>query len=475
MTVRDDFIEWKSDSQRTLERAQQLSTRANVKLQEASHVLSDLLLAKSDEAANQIELLKHNYAQLQLQVDDIARITAEYTNKHNLAFEKELKPTLLRLEKMLKTLRDVEVPLFLVPSEGQADQRLSDFVSWSELDLLRTNISIYQGNCAKGLDLVQSKTTQLKEKLHLASTKFLATVKLYDSKVAEVKLLMNEAVNKSAHKSRSNFVYTILRENSSLQNELASILKMLTNHYDQCCLAVQWNSTADEESVRVLQEDSRELPSVLKEVVAIHDVIENNCARANQFVEQKTPAMDEVLNQCAQWRQRFTQFENEDIFETLLVFLACKQITMQSSMDQTDNSREESASKESARNYSPIKEYIEVLEQLCYHYEQFKTVYETKYLAEFHRERFVYPREYLKQLDEYMNIHLQKFDQKERDRRRTWIQKYGEYIPLQFYLPGEMDQPQVVQILSEGLDEVQSESSKDNEAELLELIQKFKT
>lgn len=479
MPSSEDVLEWKLDAQRTLERAQQLSSKANDQLQEASHILNDKLLAKLNEATTQIEEIKHKYNQVQLQYEDLKRLGADFTNGYKKLTEKNLNPALLQLEEVLKSLEEIEVPSFLIPAEEGNIHHLSDFVSWLELDLLRTNINIYQKNCNKVFQLLQRKTRELKDQLHTGSLTYSSTVKLYDSKVAEVKVLMNEAINRPSPKNKSNLIHTLLKENNSLENELASVLKMLTNHFDQCCLAAQWNSTADEESLTVLQEDSRELPSVLKEVDAIHDIIEHNCVRANQFVEQKIPPIEEVLSQCEEWQQWFERFSKEGIVEMLLLILACQQIVSQSSLLQLTSENQEGikgakTEKDQRLGVSPILEYAEVLNQLCHHYKQFKSVYETKYLSELYREQYVYPREFLKQLDTYLNVQLLKMDAEEREKRRAWLQKYGDFIPRQFYLPGELNQPQVIQVVSDGLDEFEAEDSKEKEAQLLLLIQEFR-
>lgn len=479
MPSKEDIIAWKTDAQRTLERAQQLSSRANDNLLGASNILRKQLLEKLNEANSQAVAARRKHSQIVVQVEDLKRLSAEYTSSHDLLVEKELEPALFRFDAVLKSLEEIEVPSFLTPSEEGHEQRLSDFVSWPELDLLRVNIAAHQKNCKKALLCMNKETLKLKEKLHTGTAMHSTILKLYDSRVAEVKLLMNEAVNKSPPKNGSNPIYTLLKENISLENELASILKMLTNHFDQCCLAAQWNSTADVESLTVLQEDSNELPSVLKEVEAIYEIIDNNCARANQFVEQKMPAINDVINQCQKWQKWCDSFINDDIVEFLLLFLACKQITLLSSIDQepgkkNDPITDNTASVRNTLQNSPIYSYIEVLDQLCHHYEQFKIVYKTKYLTELHHEQFVYPREFLRELDTYLNVKLLKFDSQERERRRAWLQKYGDYIPRQFYLPGELNQPQVVQVLSEGLEDIQSAATKENEMRLLALIKKLK-
>lgn len=471
-----EVLAWKADAKRTLERGQQLSSWANDNLQQAAFVLNKQLLELIKDASTQLEAAKTRKTHLLSQVDNVRRTISEYINTYNLSIQNKLKPELLRLELVLKSLETIEVPSFLIPSEKGTVHHLSDFVSWLELDLLRENIDIHQENIAKVFAILLKEVADLKKDFASGSSKHSHTVKLYDSKVAEVKVLMNEATSKTPPKNRSNIIHTILKENKSLENELASVLKMLTNHYDQCCLAVEWNSTADEESLRVLQEDSMELPSVLKEVEAIHDIIENNCARAEQFVQQRIPSVNQVLNECEEWIEWCITFENERIVHALLLFISCKSITLNSSLDLEDdhnNGGNENEHKSFMRN-SPIEEYAGVLEQLCRHYEQFKSVYQTHYLTELHHEQFVYPRQFLKQLDNYLNVQLRKLDDEERERRRAWLQKYGEYIPRLFYLPGEHEQPQVVQVLSEGLDEVESESSQESEAQLLELIKRFR-
>ncbi|WPK23890.1 hypothetical protein PUMCH_001140 [Australozyma saopauloensis] len=470
MPSRIEIVAWKDDAQRTLERAQVLSSRANDNLQESTRILTKQLPSKLNEVTAQVGIAKKAHTQLLVQVNDIERIATKLTASHQALIDKEMKPALLRLNKVLKELEQVEVPEFLIPSESGTTHHLSDFVSWSELDQLRHNIQIYEENCEKVSKFLLAQVSEIGDKFRSGSGKFTHTMKLYDSKVAEVKVLMNEAVGKSPPKNISNILLSLLKENTSLENELASVLKMLTNHFDQCTLAAQWNTATDEESLQVLQEDSMELPSVLKEIEAIHDIIENNLSRANQFMELKMPALEQVLNQCEKWGHWYSKFTNEDIISFLLLYLKCSELYDQSSLSK--DTEEDSAL--ASRKKSPVIEYTEILEQLHHHYEKFRSVYQKNYLTELHHEQFVYPRQYLKQLDEYLNVELLKLDRSEKERRRNWLQKYGEYIPRQFFLPGEFNQPQVIQVLSEGLDDVDSEATIESEAKLLELIKKLR-
>ena len=475
---KDEVLAWKAEAQRTLERAQQLSSRANDSLQKASQLLNKQLLAKVNEATAQIDAAKLKNNQIQALVEDVKRNTTEYIQKYRQSIDKELMPELTRLDQVLNLLKQVEVPEFIILSEKRAVHHLSDFVSWEELDLLRANISIHRENCTKFFLLLLEKTTELGKKLHSGSVKHANTVKLYDSQVAEVTLLMNEAVNGTPPKNRSNLIHNILKENHSLEIELASVLKMLTNHYDQCCVAAHWDTIADKEDLQVLRKDSLELSSVLREMKAIQDIIENNYARADQFVEQRMPAINQVLYHCQKWMQWCTTFTNQEIMECLLLFLKCKEITLRSSFDNIGKNEDELENKVNimARypRRSPVHEYTEVVQQLCHHYEQFKMVYEAEYLAELHHEQFEYPRQFLEHLDDYLNVKLFNFGQEERERRRAWLEKYGEFIPRQFYLPGETNQPQVVQVLSDGLEKMESDTSKENERLILNLIKTFR-
>lgn len=478
MPSTNEVLAWKADAQRTLERGQQLSSRANDILQQASFLLNKQFLELINKASTQLEASKMKKTHFLSLVDNVTRTISEYINSYKLSIQNQLIPEVLRLDAVLKSLESVEVPHFLTPSEKDTVHHLSDFVSWQELNLLRTNIDVHQQNVAQIFSLLQKEVTKLKQSFTSGCTRHSQIVKQYELKVAEVKVLMSEAASKAPPKNRSNIIYTILKENKSLENELTSVLKMLTNHFDQCCLAVEWNSTTDDESLRVLQEDSMELTSVLKEVEAIHDIIENNCARADQFVQQRTPSIEHVIHDFEEWNDWCTSFEDERIIQILLLFLSCKSLTLNSSLDLGDEMGQNTNKKEdevkSCMKNSPIKEYAGVLEQLCRHYEQFKSVYETHYLTELHHERFVYPRQFLKQLDNYLNVHLRRLDEEERERRRDWLQKFGEYIPLLFYLPGEANQPQVIQVISEGLEEIESEGSHESEAQLLELIKKYR-
>ena len=71
--------------------------------------------------------------------------------------------------------------------------------------------------------------------------------------------------------------------------------------------------------------------------------------------------------------------------------------------------------------------------------------------------------------------HLQ---QEEYERRRNWLARYGEFIPTEFKLPGELNQPSIIQVVTEGLDDVQKDynDGKFNEtAEEINLSDLIKT
>ena len=128
---------------------------------------------------------------------------------------------------------------------------------------------------------------------------------------------------------------------------------------------------------------------------------------------------------------------------------------------------------------SPCEIYSETIEQLVYHYSQFIDIFETKYLTELHHEEFIYPRKFLKRIDGFLNEELYRMQLEETNRRRSWLAKYGEFIPREFKLPGEDEMPTVVQVITEGLERIQKQDGIEKfndgaEKQLLDLIRSLK-
>lgn len=465
MTLKDEVKIWTEDAFKTLERAKQLSSLAQAVLESTDHILRDQLPNRLHTAETLMNQVKNQHANITALVEHLrSKVQDSIIRTYTSAVDKQLVPALSGLDKALKLLDHTQVPLHLITDSetGVDSHKLSDFVSHDVIDKLRANISVHRNNCQKAIDLLESQLDNLLDTAHKNNTKFSRCTKIYDSQVVSVQMIMRYALAPvSLPRANSNIVKTILKENASLEQELVSLLEMLTNHYDQCVLAQSLlREEADSKmDYEVLHNDALELPSVLKEFGGIHDIIMNNESRAAKFVDQKLPHIEDVATQCEELILSYNRFKSEDVVQFVLLVLKCEEIFRQNSVDM-----------KSVSGKHTVEIYSDVVNQLTYHYTQFHTIYQLKYLTELHYEQFVYPRKYLKLLNDFLNQNLLQIEEEERQRRHHWLQKYGNFIPKDFVLPGEYNQPTVVQVVSEGLDSIQSSTAQDEEDRLLELI-----
>lgn len=466
MSLEDDVNAWTDEAFRTLEKARQLSALAQAVLESTDHILTNQLPKRLELAESLMSKTKNLQANVTALVEHLrAKVQHGVIEPHAKAMDQLLRPALAQLDKALTVLASTSVPLYLInETSGKKPHQylLSDFVSFDVIDKLKGNIAIYTDNCNKARKLLEHHLEQLLEAAHKNSSKFSRCAKIYDSQVVNVQMLMRYANSTTTlPQSNSNIVNNILRENSSLEQELVSLLEMLTNHYDQCVLAKSLlTSSSNNIDLDVLRNDTLELPAVLKEFLGIHDIIMNNETRAAKFVDQKLPHIDSVIGHCDELIQAYTQFKSGDIVKLILLMVRCEEVLRTNSVDEVSTS-----------GMHTVEVYTEVVSQLSHHYTQFHAIYEQKYLTELHYEQYVYPRKYLKLLNEFLNGGLLQLEEEERQRRHEWLQKYGNFIPKDFLLPGEYNQPSVVQVVSEGLDDIQSSSAEQDEARLLELMQ----
>lgn len=452
--TRDDVRSWTDEAFRTLERAKELSSLAQVVLESTSHSLTDVLAKRLQTATEKMETAKDQHLNTAALVEYLRAKVNDLVASHNRSVEKLLDPALKSLDDVLTSLRATPMPSFLIDDDDTKLYHLGDFVSVDDIALLTSNISIYRANCAKAHALLAQNLAALLEEYHRNSAKYTRATKLYEAHVVGVQMALRLGG------SESNLVRTILKENASLEQELVSLLEMLTNHYDQCLVALSLKDGVGVD-FDVLHSDTLELPLVLKEFGAIHDIIINNEARAAKFVDLKLPHIENAIGQCDGLLECYATFKSHDLTRFVLLLLECEKVFRACSIE-NENSR------------PTIDVYVDVLNHLRYHYTQFHAIYESQYLTELHYEQFVYPRKFLKLLHEYLNGPLLQLEEEERERRRNWLRKYGAFIPKEFALPGEYNQPTVVQVISEGLEEIQSPGAHDEEGRLLQLIKSLR-
>lgn len=457
---------WKRDALKNLEWAKELSSLAQAVLESTSHILVDLLPKRLQAAEIKVDQVKDLHANVNALVEHLrVKISDATIGGYGSYLKKHLDPALEALDHVLQELATTKVPEFLIaPGHKNEFGHLLDFVALNEIKLLQSNIAIYRGNCEKVLDLLKHQLHQLTHKAHKNASSFNKVMNIYNSEVVDLQLTMRHShayASVSPPRNHSNLVGVVLKENAALEQQLAGLLEMLTNHYSQCVLA---SSVFDEASrtqvnYEVLKTDTLELPSVLKEFSAIYDVIMNNEARAAKFVDSKLPHLDEVVESCGTLIEEYRELKETDIVKLVLSLLRCEEVL-----------RSNSVGVDSLSYKQTIDTYTDILNQLTYHYTNFQKIYHSEYLTELHYEQFVYPRKFLLLLNDFLNGQLLQIEETEKERRSVWLSKFGNFIPKQFVLPGEYNQPSVVQVISEGLDEIQAPTAQEDEERLIALI-----
>lgn len=457
---------WKAEALKNLEWAKELSSLAQAVLNSTAHILVDLLPKRLQAAEIKVDKAKDLHANITALVEHLrVKISDGTIGGYNAYVKKHLDPAAGALGQVLQGLATTKVPEFLISPEHKNEYgHLIDFVASNEIKLLQTNIAIYRENCDKVLGLLKDQLHQVTHKAHKHASTFNKVMNIYNSQVVDLQLTMRHSHTYSSvspPRNHTNLVGAVLKENSALEQQLAGLLEMLTNHYSQCDLA---SSAFDEASLanvnyEVLQNDTMEVPSVVKEFSAIYDIIMNNETRAAKFVDSKLPYLDEVIDLCGTLSDDYRALKETDIVKLVLFLLQCEEVLRSNSVGVASFSYKQA-----------IDTYVDILNQLTYHYTHFQKIYHSEYLTELHYEQYVYPRKFLQLLNDFLNGQLLQIEETEKQRRTFWLSKFGSFIPKQFVLPGEYSQPSVVQVISEGLDEIQSTTAQEDEERLISLI-----
>lgn len=457
---------WKGDALKNLEWAKELSSLAQAVLESTAHILVDLLPKRLQAAELKVDQVKDLHANTNALVEHLrVKISDGTIGRYNGCIKQLLAPALEALDQVLRNLASTKVPEFLIAPEYKSEHTyLIDFVALKEIHLLQTNINIYRENCGKVLDLLQTQLNQLSRKTQKSAATFNKLMSLHTSQVLDLQLALRHSHSGAAvspPRNQTNTVRAILRENSILEQQLAGLLEMLTNHYSQCALAssVYNEASSAEINYEVLQNDTLEVPSVLKEFSAIYDVIMNNETRAAKYVDSTLPHLDEIIALCDPLITEYHSLKETDIVKLVLYLLQCEEVLRTNSVGVSSSSYKQT-----------IDTYTDILNRLTFHYTNFQKIYHSEYLTELHYEQFVYPRKFLLLLNDFLNGPLLQLEEAEKERRNFWLSKFGNFIPKQFILPGEFNQPSVVQVISEGLDEIQSLTSQEDEQRLITLI-----
>ena len=463
MTISKDRVAiWTKDAQSKLHEAQIKCTKAQTVLQKTAYGLTMELTNKQKLCGFLVKAFKQQHHLLQKVVESLEqKVVGDIIENFENEWEQQVAPTLSELEKVLRYLKEAKVPLFLLREdernkEGateQMEKTLYDFISLEDVTTLRDNIEIYYNNSRKIHRMLEQNMKEVLIDPFQASAvrKYRQIVKTYER--MELVLLDIHLDHNAVTSKLRNVINAILKENDTLERELVSLLEMLTNHYDQCCQCLKLferNSFLAEgdQNLEVLESDVIELPNVLKELNSIYQIILNNEKRADKFLETEVSQNDSLILSIREYLIFCQEYKAANLTKFMsLVTLAEKELGKSAIVDSQDHPE-----------YSePRKAYLEAMNHLIYYYKLFLRVYKTKYPQEYLREKYLYPRDFLSKLESLFNDNLLQMQNKETEKRKNWLLHYGEFIPKEFELPGEQKQPSVVQVITEGLDDVETD------------------
>lgn len=426
----NDVKQWCQEAGNSLNEAKQLCHTADISINTLItnflvKLPQDLELIESDfkffEGLND---LLSNY--IKFLDDKIYGSIDKYNEEH-----RQLMKLLDEFHELLAQLEEIKVPSYLL-KDSLEDHLLKNFISMDEIFLLFENIDRSHDNMGK-LDKFLDKSFQstvITPFESVISKKNQQFNKTYDELVV-IQSMNQEQIQK------------ILKENESLEQELVSLLQMLTNHYDQCVIGVELYGNEDV-NYDVLLQDAEESKNVLKDLKSIYEIIINNEIRGKKVLIKFESLMEKAFGLSADLKKMYTKFKSTNLFQIIIFMNKYHEMDIN------------------------LLSYIHIINQLIYYYKNFLLIFKTKYLLEYHHQQYTYPKQFLEKLNKFLNEELATFQQQERERRHSWLDKYGEFIPHQFKLPGDQ-QPAVVQVITEGLEE-----DVMKEKEVLELIKRMK-
>lgn len=478
---RDTVISWSEQAQTTLQEAKKMCTRAQALLQSTTYQLVTQLPERLQFVTFMVDAVKQQHELLTSIVESQSRIRKESVSQFNVQVERDLTPALAELDDILAQLAKTKVPSYLINNVVHElevhidtlveDRNLCDFISMDDIKLLTTNIEIYKANCTKLHGLLEKTMNEsvMEPYQIIASKKYHNIMKQY-KELMPVQLGMNLAPDVSPYKL-NNLINTILKENSSLEHELVPMLEMMTNHYDQCVQGTLFFNTKNPKdplgdvNFEVLRNDALELPDVLKELNTVYDIIVNNEVRTKKLLSSEFSRIDSLISMIKDLLEFYTDYKATHLSKYMILVLSCDEIFSKCSIPMNSNQ-------------TPLEAYIETITLLLYHYTQFLSIYKSEYLTELFYEQYTYPRKYLAKLTDFLNNDMFHLQQEEYERRKNWLARCGEFIPNEFKLPGELNQPSIIQVVTEGLDDVQKDynDGKFNEsAEEINLSDLIKT
>lgn len=465
--IRKVVIEYAEQAEVTLRRASQLSSKAQIQMENTSYQLTTTL----PQQLNTIEIYKES---LVIQHELVGKVVDNYKKQVERSSLLQLEqqyhqvfvPALTNLQEMIRQLQETSVPRYLLNEKAVnlEYKNLADFISLDEILKFQKNIEIYKNNNFKVLQYFQNKLQLL----------IYDPVKQFNKKYNKLLKKLEELIPiqlelKPAQLNSGGIIGVILRENASLEKEVLSLLEMLTKHYDQCIHGVKLIDSQNSSSFNfeVLKQDSRELPDVLKELTVVCDMILKNEDRAEKILGHELPKVEAIIDNMKLQLQLYRDFKTNNLSQLISLLSIIEKQLLTTTLNELEN------------DCTPIEQYSRILNQLYYHYSQTLRIYQSEYLQELHREQYEYPRLFLSKISKFLTEELVELQQQELIKRQKWMKDFGEFIPQEFKSPEALGVPIVLQIETQGMEDLQSDiidghlKISKNEKLLTDLIDKM--
>lgn len=426
---------WTTDAHRTLTDARKQCADAHASLEWTSTSLGPGLVSAAHSARDSVARLSASWTHL----DPIFKTCARAVQHVVDEMAAEPHPNISLLQSVVAILENTPDP----DSQGT----LADYVNSDDIRVLVTNAQAHAENGKKISSAIAGRLAVANRQwLTLSRHATRATALL-----RETLLLVEGLSSPGPHIETNANVRTLLRENDSLENELATVLHLLTKHYDQCVAASSlYAQDPRHQDLHVLARDAQELAIVRGELSALCDIIETNRVRATRLLEPRKPVLESIIRSAA-----------EDMDQSRQLRIELLRLILLSSQVSTRHPKE------------VAQDYTDQVATLTTHYVQYHQAYCSHYLKELYRQEYEYPRQFWHRIDRFVHNELaQMFDQ-EYERRQRWIDKYGRYLPRQLELPGPDSQPRVTQVITEDLDVDGIEQKSEREDRILLLIRQM--
>lgn len=435
MYLPDTVRRWARDALNTLTDARKQCATANTNLKWTSAALGPELATTTQLALDSIERL----SRCSKRMDSAIRIYAKVITRDISFLNTPSKPNLHSLDEIVSLLSKTPVP--------DSKAHLDDFILGQEVKVLKQNVSAHWNN-GTAISLYLTK------ELDSLTANWAATSRHSSRTQAQFreKMTLSEGFQSSGATIESTLnSKTLLRECDALEQELAVVLELLTNHYDQCNEAVNLVSLGNSAfDLGILEQDAQDLLLVLAELSTLCEIIETNKSRAIKLLESRLPMLGSFLKLAETHLDQYRQLR---IRLMRLVFLCHHGCSRHS------NSRS--------------LELCVTVESLTKHYKTYYDVYCNQYLAELYRQQFEYPRKFWAQIDNFVHRELSQEYDRECENRTLWMERYGSFLPQELELPGPQRQPRISQVITEDMDIVAIGTQKSTESELLDLILKL--